>query len=44
MQMENKISGIIVYYLPGRIMRVIMRRATMLAGYEAEARSVLRAF
>ena len=38
----------IVYYEPRRIMRVITRRATMLAGDRsqgiAEARSVLRAF
>ena len=38
----------IVYYVPRRIIRVITRRATMLAGDrsrdKAEARSVLRAF
>ena len=40
--------NIIVYYVPRRIMKVITRRATMLAGDRtqgiAEARSVLRAF
>ena len=38
---------LIVYYVPRRIMRVITRRATILAGDrsrdKAEARSVLRA-
>ena len=38
----------IVYYAPRRIMRVIMRRATMLAGDRSqgvvEVRLVLRAF
>ena len=40
--------NIIVYYVPRRIMRVITRRVTMLAGDQSqdkvEARSVLRAF
>ena len=38
----------LVYYVPRRIMRVITRRATMLAGNrsrdEAEAQSILGAF
>ena len=44
---NNAITDLIVYYVPRRIMRVITRRATMLADRsrdKAEAQSVLRAF
>ena len=33
--MKNEVMRIIVYYVPRHMMRVITRRATMLAGYRS---------